>query len=473
MVVGQTGEYCEIVVIGGGPAGYSAAIRAAQLGRSVTLVERAAIGGVCLNEGCIPSKALLSASRSLSRMRDAASMGIEVEARLDFTRLRSWRQRVVDKLSGGVSQLLNHYGVNVLHGVARFVNDRRIAVERGESFEFVEFGGAVIASGSRPLAPEGITFGESVVSPEQALALERLPARIAVLGGGYIGLELATAYRRLGAIVTVVERGERVLPELDTALSHAVAAGQRRLGIDLRLRTRARRYAEGIVSLESFGSARDGAADLAADIVIAAERRAPNTDDLGLERAGVRLDDTGHIAIDAQCRSSRASICAAGDVTNGPPVAQRGIAQGRIAAEVLAGLAAAYDPAALPLVCFTEPEVMSAGLTEGEAQAAGLRTLSARFPFGASGRAATLNEQQGFLHIVAGAESRRVLGIHAAGPLVSELAGEATLAIELAATLDDLALTIHPHPSLSEAIPEAAWLALDMPLHIARSKREA
>ena len=470
MVVGQTGEYRDILVIGGGPAGYSAAIRAAQLGRSVTLVERTQIGGVCLNEGCIPSKALLSASRALSQLQEAATMGIDAQPRLDFSRLQTWKQSVVAKLSGGVTQLLQRYGVTVLTGTARFVNERRVAVEQGERFDFIEFGGAIIATGSRPLAPDRLTFGESLLSPEQALGLPALPKRIAVLGGGSIALELATACRRLGSEVAVVEQGERVLADLDPSLSRAVAVGLLRLGIDVRLRTRVRGYAEGMLSLEALGSGSNGAPELAADVVIAAGRRGPNSDDLSLDRTGVRVDERGYVLLDTQCRSTRASIGAAGDVTSGPPVAQRGIAQGRVAAEALCGLASAYDPAAVPLVCFTEPEVMSVGTSEAQAQADGVQTSCPRFPFGASGRAATLDEQHGFLQIVADAATGRVLGIHAAGPLVSELAGEAALAIELGATLDDLALTIHPHPSVSEAIPEAAWLALDMPLHVFRAR---
>ncbi|MGI8549868.1 MAG: dihydrolipoyl dehydrogenase [Dehalococcoidia bacterium] len=463
MVVGQTGSYADVLVIGGGPGGYSAAIRAAQLGRSVTLVERGRIGGVCLNEGCIPSKALLSASRLVSRLRGASTMGIDADPRVDFGRLHAWQEGVVERLSGGVSQLLRRYGVTVLSGTARFVNERRVAVEQGEAFDFVEFGGAVIATGSRAAPPTGIPVdGRHVLTPEQALGLDRLPASLAILGSGSTALELATAYGRLGVSVTVVEAGARLLREIDPMLARAVQTGLRRLGVDLRLEERALAYADGTLQVET----KRGMGTIEAEIVIAAEVRLPNREDLSPERAGVRLAEDGRIAVNAQCRSNVWPICAVGDVTPGPPVAQRAIAQGRVAAEVLCGLPSAYDPAVVALAYFTEPEIMSAGLSEVDAQSVGMQTLTARFHFGASGRAATLDEQQGSVQIVAESATRRVLGIHAAGAGVTELAGEAALAIELNATLDDLSLTLHPHPTLSEAIPEAAWLGLDMPLHV-------
>lgn len=466
MVVGQTGSYADIVVVGGGPAGYSAAIRAAQLGRSVTLVERDQLGGLCLNQACIPSKALLTAASTFARLREAKTMGIDAEPRLDFARMQAWKQGVVDRLSDGVTQLLRRYGVTVLQGTAHFVNDRRVAVERGESFDFLEFAGAIIATGSRPVALPDIPFdGKQVLSAEQALALTAVPERMAVVGDGYTGLEIATAYRRLGAEVTVIAAGGQLLPDMDVALGQAVGAGLKRIGGAVELNATPRAFDGAILSLQTA----KGMKAVPAQVIVAAQARAPNTDDLSLEAARIHHAANASIIVDAQCRTNVNGIFAVGDVTDGPLVAQRAIAQGRVAAEALCGLPVAYEPAAMPLVYFTEPEVMSAGLTEAEARAAGLETVAARFPFGASGRAATLAESQGSLQVVAEAGTGRVLGIHAAGPRVSELAGEAAMAIELNATLDDLALIIHPHPTLSEAIPEAAWLALGAPLHIFRN----
>ena len=413
MVVGQTGEYVDVVVLGGGPGGYSAAIRAAQLGRSVALVEQRRIGGVCLNEGCIPSKALLSASALYSRIKAASAMGIESEARVDFERLSSWRDGVVQRLSTGVEHLLKRYGVEVKIGTAHFASDHRVAVENGSDFEFVDFGGAVVATGSRAQPLDGIAFdGASVVTPEGALALRQLPARMTIAGAGYIGLEIATAFSRLGTSVTVVHNDERLLPELDPAIAQAVGRGLRRLGVELLNRAQVQGFGGGLVRIAgSDGVTRE----IPSDTLVIAVERAPNTEGLGLDRTSVQLDEHGYIGIDARCRTSARSIYAVGDVTPGPLLAHRAIAQARVAAEALAGLSSAYDVSAIPRVYFTEPEVMSVGLSEENAGSQGVQTVSAHFPFGASGRAATLDDQQGSLQVVAERSSGRVLGIHGAG----------------------------------------------------------
>ncbi|HTE86271.1 MAG TPA: dihydrolipoyl dehydrogenase [Dehalococcoidia bacterium] len=464
MVVGQTGEQVDVLVVGGGPAGYSAAIRAAQLGRSVALVERSRIGGVCLNEGCIPSKAMLSASRLYRLIGRASVMGIDADPQLDFARLRAWKDGVVQRLSSGVSKLLERYKVEVKAGTAYFASPHRVSVDLGDRNEFIDFQGAIVATGSHATAGGQEFDGRNVLTPEQALSLAHLPPTVAIVGSDYVAVELATAFARLGSSVTLVAEAKTPLPELEPALGQAVARGLRELGVETRTGRTVRSYGKGKLTLS--GGKSDA---IAVEIVILAEGRAPSTEGLGLQEAGVHLDDGGAIDVDESCRTSSHTIFAAGDAVAGPMLADRAIAQGRVAAECLCGLPSAYDPAALPLAYFTEPEVMSAGLTEAAAREAGYETLSARFPFGASGRAATLAEQQGSVQVVAEKGTERVIGVHAAGPYVSELAGEATLALELGATLQDLALTIHPHPTLSEALPEAAWLALGAPLHVFRT----
>jgi dihydrolipoamide dehydrogenase len=467
MVVGQTGEKVDVLVVGGGPAGYSAAIRAAQLGRSVALIERGEIGGVCLNKGCIPSKAILSASRLYRQIGLAGSMGIDAVPQIDIDRLRAWKDGVVQRLSSGVSKLLERYKVEVIRGTAYFASSHRVSVDLGERNEFIDFQGAVVATGSRPTATGDLEFdGKTVLTPEEALVLNELPGRIAVTGSNYIAAELATAFARLGSATTLVSKDDSLLPELEPAIAQAVARGLRELGVELRLGQQTTGFSEG--TLHVSGGA--GTSKLAVDAVVSAGHRAANTNGLGLQDAGVRLDDRGRIIVNERGRSSAHAIFAAGDVVAGPQAADRAIAQGRVAAECLSGLPSAYDPVALPLVYFAEPEVMSAGLTEAAAREAGYDVRSTRFPFGASGRAATLDDQSGFAQLVIEATSERLLGIHAAGPNVSELAGEAALALEMGASLQDLALTVHPHPTLSEALPEAAWLALDSPLHIFRSR---
>ncbi|MGH2584169.1 MAG: dihydrolipoyl dehydrogenase [Dehalococcoidia bacterium] len=456
MVIGQTGERVDLVVIGGGPGGYSAAIRAAQLGRTVALVERDAIGGVCLNHGCIPSKAILSAARLASRAQHAATMGIDATVAVDLSRLQAWKRGVVDKLATGVRGLLDRWGVRTIRGTGRFSGERRVAVDTGEDVIFVEFGAAVLATGSRPVTTGGLT-------PEQALDLEELPPRLTVIGGSYIAAELATAFARLGSAVTLLCPEERLLPELDEPLlSRAVAGGLQRLGGEVIRSVTIEGIEDGMVAYRTDG----GSTSVGADLVIDAARRVPNTADLGLEHAGVRLLGDGTIAVDAQCRTSAHHIFAAGDITPGPALAHRAIAQGRVAAEAAGGLPSALDATVLPLAFFTEPEVAAAGLSERAARGQGYDVIAARFPFGASGRALTLEEPDGLVQVVAERAGGRLLGVQIAGPVATELIGEAALAIEMTATLEDLALTLHPHPSLAESFVEAADLALGRPRHL-------
>ncbi|MGH2602754.1 MAG: FAD-dependent oxidoreductase, partial [Dehalococcoidia bacterium] len=305
MVIGQTGERVDLVVIGGGPGGYSAAIRAAQLGRTVALVERDAIGGVCLNHGCIPSKAILSAARLASRAQHAATMGIDATVAVDLSRLQAWKRGVVDKLATGVRGLLDRWGVRTIRGTGRFSGERRVAVDTGEDVIFVEFGAAVLATGSRPVTTGGLT-------PEQALDLEELPPRLTVIGGSYIAAELATAFARLGSAVTLLCPEERLLPELDEPLlSRAVAGGLQRLGGEVIRSVTIEGIEDGMVAYRTDG----GSTSVGADLVIDAARRVPNTADLGLEHVGVRLLGDGTIDVDAQCRTSTHHVFAAGDIT--------------------------------------------------------------------------------------------------------------------------------------------------------------
>ena len=456
MVIGQTGERVDMVVIGGGPGGYSAAIRAAQLGRSVVLVERGAIGGVCLNHGCIPSKALLSAARLADQARRGAAIGITAEVSVDLARLQAWKREVVARLADGVRGLLDRWGVRVVRGTGRLSGERRVAVDSGEAVTFFEFDTAVLATGSRGVASGGLT-------PEEVLDLETLPRRLAVIGGGYVGVELATAFARLGSEVTLLCADAQLLTELDESLlSRAVGGGLRRLGATVVLSA----AVETVEGCTVAYSCKDAPASVSADVVVDASLRAPNTSDLGVERAGVRRLGDGTIRVDAQQRTNVHHIFAVGDITPGPHLAHRAIAEGRVAAEVAAGLPAAMDPSVIPLAFFTEPEVLVAGLSERAAREQGLEVAATRFPFAAAGRALTLNESEGFLQLVAEASTGRLLGIQVAGSGATELAGEAALAIEMTATLDDLALTLHPHPTLAEAFVEAADLALGKPRHI-------
>ncbi|MGE0544364.1 MAG: dihydrolipoyl dehydrogenase [Dehalococcoidia bacterium] len=459
MVIGQTGERVDMVVIGGGPGGYSAAIRSAQLGQKVVLIERAAIGGVCLNHGCVPSKALLSAAQLADRARRGAAMGIDARVDVDLVRLQAWKRGIVDRLTTGVRGLLDRWGIRVVHGAARLASERRVAVDLGEDVAFFEFQSAVLATGSRAATAGGL-------SPEQALELDALPARIVVAGAGSVGVELATAFARLGQDVTLLSPDGVLLPELDEPLlGRAVAGGLRRLGVTLVLSCTIERIESTSLSYRT----KDGPAQIDDVLVVDASRRVPNTDDLGLADAGLRLLEDGTVRVDTQQRTTMHHIFAVGDITPGPLLAHRAIAEGRVAAEVAAGLASAMDPSVIPVVCFTEPEVAAVGLSESAARGQGHAVSSARFPFAASGRALTLEEPEGFLQVVSDLDSGRLTGVQIAGTGATELAGEAALAIEMGATLDDLALTLHPHPTIGEAFVETAELALGRPRHIFRT----
>lgn len=462
MVIGQTGERVDMVVVGGGPGGYSAAIRGAQLGRRVVLVERGAVGGVCLNEGCIPSKALLSAARLADRARRGAAIGVDAQVSVDLARVQAWKRGVVAKLAGGVRGLLERWGVRVVQGTARLSGERRVAVDTDADVVFFEFEAAVLATGSRAAVRGGL-------SPEQALEREELPQRIAVLGGGYVAVELATAFARLGREVTLLCPEAVPLAELDEPLlSRAVSGGFRRLGVTAVLGAAVERVEDGTAVYRTA----DGTAAVDSGLVVDAAQRVPNTDDLGVERAGVRRLADGTIPVNAQQRTSVHHIFAVGDITPGPALAHRALAEGRVAAEVAAGLPSAIDASVLPLAVFAEPEVAAVGLSEREAREQGYAVTAARVPFAASGRALTLEEAEGFLQVVAEAGSGRLLGVQIAGPGATDLVGEAALAIEMTATLEDLALTLHPHPTLAESFVEAAELALGRPRHVFRAGRE-
>ena len=448
MVVGEVASRTDVVVVGGGPGGYVAALRCAEMGREVVLVERDRLGGVCLNVGCIPSKALLHAA-ALAGSEDAGrAWGVHLTAKVDMPALQEAVGAAVDRLSGGVAQLLRLAGVKVVTGTARFSNARRVAIASADAVEHVQFDEAIVATGSRWRSVPGVPVdGHDVIDAITALGFDRVPDTMTIVGGGSTGVELATAFAKLGSAVTIVEAAERLLPAFPAELVRPVAARLGQLGVRV-----------------VTGATVSSPTAVPAEIVVVAAGRRPNTDDLGLDLVGVVPLASGHIAVDA-ARRAAPHVLAIGDVTEGPALAHKAMAEADVAAHTAAGRPAAFDPMCIPDVVFGDPEVASVGLTIAEAKAGGHDPSSFRFPFAASGRAVVLGATTGHVEVVAGHDGT-VLGVHMVGTGVAELAGEAALAIEMGATVADLALVIHPHPTMSEALVEASHGLLGRPLHV-------
>ncbi|WP_186036863.1 dihydrolipoyl dehydrogenase [Burkholderia gladioli] len=457
-----------LLVIGGGPGGYVAAIRAAQLGVPTVLVERARLGGTCLNIGCIPSKALIHAAEEFDKARHYAKespLGISVASpAIDIGRTVAWKDGIVARLTGGIGTLMKRHGVEVLQGEARVIDGKTVEVAR-EGGEPLRVRGEhlLLAAGSEPVALPSMPFGGIVQSSTEALSPSSLPRRLVVVGAGYIGLELAIAYRKLGVEVAVVEAQARILPAWDEALTKPVAASLGKLGIALHLERK-------VLGLNAGGDAvriQDAAGAehaLPADRVLVAVGRRPRTQGWGLE--ALQLDREGHaLKIDDQCRTSMRNVWAIGDLTGEPMLAHRAMAQGEMVAEIVSGKRRRFMPAAIPAVCFTDPEVVSVGLAPHDA-ATPEDALVASFPLSANSRAMTLESSDGFVRVVARRDDHLILGWQAVGRGVSELSAAFAQSLEMGARLEDVGGTIHAHPTLGEAVMEAALRALGHALHI-------
>ena len=475
MVVGEVATGVDLLVIGGGPGGYSAALRAAAAGRTVTLVEQERLGGVCLNVGCIPSKALIHVADTAGLPDEAAAIGVDLTAAVDMERAQAWIGDVVGRLTGGVEQLLRDAGVTVATGTARFATARRVAVSGGDDPVFYEFNSVVLATGSRPVGLSSVPFdGERVLDSTAALALRRVPGRLTVVGGGYIGVELGGAFAKLGADVTIVELADQLLPGMPPGLARVVERVLRGRGVTIRLGSKVLGIEHDDLVVEGpQGEVRLPIGPEGDGLVVVAVGRRPNTDSLGLGQAAVTLDADGRIVVGADRRAAK-DVYAIGDITAGPALAHKATAEAEVAVTAAGGRRAAFDPATIPAVVFSDPQIATVGLTAEQARRLYLapdEITSFRFPLSASGRALALGRPEGFVELVAersGAGGGTILGVHMVGAGVAELAAEAALAVEMGATAEDLALTIAPHPTLSEALAEAAMGALGRPLHVRR-----
>jgi dihydrolipoamide dehydrogenase len=459
-------RHTKVLVLGGGVGGYVAALRAAQLGLDTVLVEGGRLGGTCLIRGCIPSKALIHAADRFADAANGAGLGIGGGApTLDLAKTIAWKDGIVDQLNSGVAGLLARAKVTVVAGWANFSDAKTCTVDTAGGPVTLTADHVILAAGSEAVPLPALPFGGKVISSTEALNISSLPRHLAVIGAGYIGLELGIAFRKLGAEVTIVETAERILPRYDMQLTRPVRRWLDRHKVTLHLAARV----TGIDGEErlTVRTAKDEQLTIAADKILVTAGRRPRTDGWGLAAMG--LDMAGpFVKIDDQCRTAMKNVWAIGDLVGEPMLAHKASAQGAMVAEIIAGHRRHFDPASVAAICFTEPEIVSAGLSPDEATAAGEEVVTGMFPFSASGRALTLEaaDDGGFVRIVARKSDQRVLGVQAVGRGVAELAGEFAHALAMGAVLDDIAGTIHVHPTLGEAVGEAALLALGRGLHV-------
>jgi dihydrolipoamide dehydrogenase len=456
----------KVLVLGGGPGGYVTAIRAGQHQLATVLVEQERLGGTCLNVGCIPSKALIHAAEAYDRAVGQASsttFGLAVgQPSLDFARTLAWKDGIVARLNAGVAGLLKRSDVKVLRGHGTMLDGKTCRVETDTGVTTVRAEHVVLATGSVPMELPGVPFGGPVISSTQALSLTAVPESLAVIGAGYIGLELGTAFAKLGARVAIVEAADRVLPNYDADLTRPVAKRLAGLGIEVLTRARATSFAEDGRSLRIETGL--GGREIAAEKVLVAIGRTPRTSGVGLEE--LDLDMSGRfVAVDDCCATSMRNVWAVGDLTGEPMLAHRAMAQGKLVADLIAGERRSFQPVAIPSVCFTDPEIVSVGLSPEQARNGGYEVLTGLFPLHANGRAMTLEAEDGFVRATARADNHLLLGIQAVGAGVSELSTAFSLALEMGARLEDVGGTIHAHPTIGEAFHESSLKAMGEALH--------
>ncbi|MEM9668067.1 MAG: dihydrolipoyl dehydrogenase [Pseudomonadota bacterium] len=457
---------CKFLVIGAGPGGYVAAIRAGQLGIDTVIVDAEALGGTCLNVGCIPSKALIHAADEFEKATHFSkknALGIKnSKPKIDLKQTIAWKDGVVSQLTGGVGSLLKKAKARFVPGWASFVDGKTVRVENGDSVTKISAENICIATGSIPVELPHMPFGTRILSSTEALSLEEVPETLAVIGAGYIGLELGMAYAKLGAKVTIVEMQDRILPLYDKELTKPVVARMKALGIDLRLGAKVAGHADGVLEIATGDGKKD---TVPAEKVLVTVGRKPVTEGWGLENLVLDMDGP-FLKIDDRCRTAMTGIYAIGDVTGEPMLAHRAMAQGEMVAELIAGKTRRWDKQVIPAICFTDPEIISAGLSPDEAKATGHEIVSASFPLAANGRSLAIERTDGFVRIVARKDNHLVLGIQAVGKGCAELAASFGLAIEMGALLEDIGGTIHAHPTQGEALQEAALRGLGHALHI-------
>jgi dihydrolipoamide dehydrogenase len=458
----------DAVVVGGGPGGYVAAIRLAQLGKKTALVEKESLGGVCLNWGCIPSKALIAAANLVEEIRTAGERGIVVEApRVDVAKLREFKNEVVKKMVGGVGFLEKGNGVEVVKGTATFVAPNAVEVSAGDGQKTrLEAPALVVATGARPIEIPGFAFdGKDVWSAREAVDLPEIPKRLVCIGAGVIGAELGTVYAKLGSQVTFLEALPQILTGIDPEAVRFVQKGFRRRGVTVHVNAKAKGLERKGGALVVHAEVDGKPLDVECDKILLGVGFRPNSEGIGLDKLGVKLDAKGHVAVNEQFRTSVPSIYAIGDLIGPPYLAHKAFKEAEIAAEAIAGMKSAKDWVALPGAIFTDPEIGTVGMSEEEARKAGYDPIVGKFALGANGRAVAIDHAEGFVKVVGDRTSKLLLGATFCGAEASDLVAEAALALEMGAYLEDVALTIHAHPTLSEAFHEACKSALGESIH--------
>ncbi len=468
MVVGNLVLELDTVVIGSGPGGYVAAIRAVQLGKKVAIIEREFIGGVCLNVGCIPSKALISAGHRYYQAKNSETFGVSVDnVHIDFAKTQDWKNnKVVKTLTSGVEMLLKKNKVEIIKGEAYFNSDNELRVINGDEAQSYSFKHAIVATGSRPIEIKGFRFGGRILDSTGALNLSEVPKSLVVIGGGYIGTELAGVFANLGTKITILEGLPSILSNYDSDMIKLVENNFKKKGVDIVTNAMAKEATEQEDSVRVSYEVDGEEKAVEADYVLVTVGRRPNTDDLGLESVGVKLDEKGLVVVDEQGRTSQKNIFAIGDIVPGLALAHKASYEAKIAAAAIAGQKVAIDYVAIPAICFTDPELATVGLTEKEAKEQKIDVKVSKFPLGGNGRAISLDQTEGFIRLISEKESGLILGGQVAGASASDIISEIAVAVEARMNVEDLALIIHAHPTLSETIMDASELALGYPIHI-------
>jgi dihydrolipoamide dehydrogenase len=471
MVMGQLTTNVDVAVIGAGPGGYTAAIRAAQLGMEVVIIEKNKMGGTCTNVGCIPSKAMIHAAdvKHEAESDSAKKMGIDARINFDFRKTQQWKDGVVADLRNGVTSLCKSNGIEVVNGTAFFTSSNTLSVETETGIRAIQFKKAVIATGTVIKEVPGLPVDHKrIINSDDVFTMQEIPKKMIIVGGGYIAVEMANMFMKFGSSVTLVHRGKRLLKRMEPEIAEALLKKMKEFGCEVLF--------ESEISSVQGGSARiktpQGERSVEFDRILVAAGRVPYTEGLGLDKTAVKLNEEGRVIVDETRKTTDQNIYAIGDVVPGPQLAHVAFREGKVAAEAIAGMKSAFDNRGIPMVVFSDPEIAVVGLTEDEAKEQGYKVKVGKMPFSASGKAKAMNRTDGFVKVVAEEESGAIIGVHIVGAGASATIAEGTLALEMGALLEDVAATIHAHPTLPEALSEAAEEALGTVIHLYKGKKQ-